>query len=65
MGKRLVYVHMGFESVYEQDRRIAIDKGGVVSTRTIDNRGKEYATREGVARAFLEGRSTHPEDDGP
>ncbi len=41
-GKRLLYVHMGFGSVYEQEIHIKIRKGKVGKSRTIDNRGKEH-----------------------
>ena len=37
-GKLLKYVHMGFESVYEQDTLITIDQGRVISRQVIDNR---------------------------
>jgi hypothetical protein len=40
-GEELQYVHMGFGTVYEQEVHIKIENGVVVSTRTIDNRGKE------------------------
>lgn len=40
-GEILRYVHMGFETVYEQDLLIEIDKGVVVARRVIDNRGKK------------------------
>lgn len=41
-GERLLYVHMGFGSVYEEDVLVKIEKGAVVSTRVIDNRGKTH-----------------------
>jgi hypothetical protein len=45
-GERILYVHMGFGSVYEQELHIKIEKGEVVTTRVIDNRGKKYDERE-------------------
>lgn len=43
-GEQLKYVHMGFESIYEQELRIDILKGIVTGRRVVDNRGKR-ATR--------------------
>ncbi len=40
LGKRLVYVHMGFHSVYEQDLLIAVRAGKVEGERTVDNRNR-------------------------
>jgi hypothetical protein len=40
-GKCLHYVHMGFASVYEQEVHVQVEKGVVVGTRVIDNRGKD------------------------
>ena len=37
MGEILVYVHMGFGSVYEQELHIKVENGVVVMARTIDN----------------------------
>ena len=39
-GEQLQYVHMGFESVYEQEWRIDIRQGMVTGRRVIDNRGR-------------------------
>jgi hypothetical protein len=38
LGAQMEYVHMGYESVYEFDLLIVVEKGMVKSTRTIDNR---------------------------
>lgn len=38
-GEQLRYVHMGFSSVYEFERRISIENGLVTDERRIDNRG--------------------------
>ena len=45
-GKVLHYVHMGFGSVYEQEIHVKIEKGKVVKSRVIDNRGKDFDTWE-------------------
>jgi hypothetical protein len=37
-GAQLKYVHMGFESVYEEELRIQITNGVVASNRVINNR---------------------------
>src|SRR5262245_44052348 len=39
-GEMLEYVHAGFCSVYEQELHIKIEKGAVLTTYVIDNRGK-------------------------
>ena len=41
-GERLLYVHMGFGTVYEKEIHIKISKGVVIKTKTIDNRGKKF-----------------------
>jgi hypothetical protein len=40
-GKILMYVHMGFGSVYEEELHIRITRGVAVRKRLIDNRGKD------------------------
>lgn len=40
-GKQLQYVHMGFQSVYEQEQLIHIENGLVTSMTTIDNRAQQ------------------------
>jgi hypothetical protein len=37
-GKQIRYVHMGFESVYEEDTFIEVEGGVVAGTRVVDNR---------------------------
>jgi len=39
-GRMLHYVHMGFGSVYEKELHIKIEKGVVVKSHVVDNRGK-------------------------
>jgi hypothetical protein len=41
-GERLLYVHMGFGSVYEQEVHIKIENGRVMTTKVIDNRGRKH-----------------------
>jgi len=43
-GAQLVYVHMGFGSVYEEEVHIHVERGRVTGTRVYDNRGKENDT---------------------
>lgn len=38
LGKQMSYVHMGYQSTYEFDLLIVVEKGIVTSTTTIDNR---------------------------
>lgn len=38
VGERLQYRHMGYESIYEFDLILSVEKGKVVSTSTRDNR---------------------------
>ena len=37
-GELVEYVHMGFESVYEQELRVRVEGGVVAETLTVDNR---------------------------
>jgi len=39
-GKMLLYVHVGFGSVYEEELHLKIENGLVVETRVINNRRK-------------------------
>ncbi|MFA5138830.1 MAG: hypothetical protein WC728_06300 [Elusimicrobiota bacterium] len=39
-GEMLQYVHMGFETVFERVTVARIEKGVVVETRSVDNRGR-------------------------
>ena len=45
-GKQLQYVHMGYESKYEKELFIKIEKGKVVKEETVDNSVKEKAAPE-------------------
>ena len=44
-GEVLHYVHMGFETVYEQEIQVIIEKGMAVHSQVIDNRGKKFDSR--------------------
>ena len=39
-GEELRYVHMGFGTIHERDRYIAIKAGKVTNTKVVDNKGK-------------------------
>jgi hypothetical protein len=41
-GEMLLYVHMGFGSVFEQEVHVKIERGLVVKSRIIDNRNKKH-----------------------
>jgi len=40
-GDILHYVHMGFATVYKQELYVRIEKGVVVETKVVDNRGRD------------------------
>jgi hypothetical protein len=50
-GEELLYVHMGFGTVYEEEIHVKIEKGKVIRSRVIDNCGKTFSVWE------LEGRN--------
>ena len=56
-GELLEYVHMDFESVYEQELHIEIERGRVVNRTIIDNRGRKHDDWDNEVRL--------PEDDVP
>lgn len=64
-GNELLYVHMGFGSVYEEEIHIKIDKGIVVGTRIVDNRGKEYDEDAQAWRNLPGFENSFPGDDWP
>jgi len=61
-GAMLQYVHMGFGSVFEQEIHIKIEKGVVVRSRVVDNRGKEVDPG-GLAERNLPGRENRFDGD--
>jgi hypothetical protein len=62
-GKQLQYVHMGFGSVYEQEVHVKIERGVVVASRIIDNRGKEHDPEELGWKNLPGGENSFPGDD--
>jgi len=42
-GEELLYVHMGFGSVYEEEIHVKIENGVILKATVIDNRGKEHS----------------------
>jgi len=55
-GKRIHYVHMGFESIFEEDVIIYVDKGIVTNTEIIDNRYIKNLTRAEIEKIVRERR---------
>jgi hypothetical protein len=41
-GKELLYVHMGYGSVYERELHIRVERGRVTGRRVYDNRGGKF-----------------------
>ena len=41
-GENIIYVHMGFGSVYEKELHVKVENGVVTNTRIVDNRAKKY-----------------------
>ncbi len=62
-GELLVYVHMGFGSVYEQELHVRIIKGEVVASRIIDNRGQTFDRWDLGWRNMPGGENRFPGDD--
>ncbi len=52
-GKQLLYVHMGYGSVYEKELSLTIESGKVVREQVIDNTRKNLPTEEEQAREEL------------
>ena len=46
VGERLLYVHMGFGSVYENEIHIRIERARVMARRVYDNQGRTFDERE-------------------
>jgi hypothetical protein len=42
IGEMLLYVHMGFGSVYAREIHIRVERGHVTGRRIYDNRGKTF-----------------------
>ncbi len=54
LGEQILYVHMGFGSVYEQEMHVMVEHGIVKGRRVFDNREREH-DEEFLARANLPG----------
>ena len=62
-GELLEYVHMGFGSVYEEERHIKIENGLVVGEKTISNVGKRHERWELAKRNLPGMENSFPGDD--
>jgi hypothetical protein len=63
LGSLLLYVHMGFGSIYEGELHIRIVRGLVVGQRTIDNRGQQWSRWDLTVRNFPGGENHFDGDD--
>lgn len=41
-GEMILYVHMGYGSVFEEELHVKVEQGIVTATKVIDNRGKKH-----------------------
>ena len=65
-GEELTYVHMGFYTVTEFDDLIAIERGIVIASSTVDNRADpDPLARDDRIRAAMPGGMTRFVDDDP
>jgi hypothetical protein len=64
-GRILQSVHMGFGTVFEEELHIKIEKGRVIATRVIDNRGKEHDKWAIGSRNLPGDENRFPGDDEP
>lgn len=62
-GEMLLYVHMGFGSVYEQEIHVKIEQGVVVASRIMDNRGQMYDAWDLGRKNMPGGENRFPGDD--
>ena len=62
-GALLQYVHMGFGSVYEEEVHVRIERGQVVASHLVNNRGKKQDERELGWRNLPGGENRFPGDD--
>jgi hypothetical protein len=62
-GELLQYVHMGFGSVYEEEVHVKIERGQVIASRVINNRGKKHDGRELGWQNLPGGENRFPGDD--
>lgn len=61
-GEELRYVHMGFGSIYENDLFLEIEKGKLVSKRTVDNKETFRASSDADLRWMALGGGPKSED---
>lgn len=64
MGRRLLYAHMGFDSVYSKERRIAIEAGRVASDEIVDT-GAELRAAIAAEEALRAKLDVAEPGDGP
>jgi hypothetical protein len=66
-GNILRYVHMGYGSLYEQERFIQVTAGILMSERVLDNRGRSLPGETELMRQELENmeRETKEKPSGP
>lgn len=62
-GRMLRYIHMGFGSVFEEELHIKIERGVVISSRLLDNRGRENDDPELGLKNLPGGENRFPGDD--
>lgn len=53
-GKELLYVHMGYGSVYERDILLTVEKGRITRTKVIDNTKRRLPSALELERQELE-----------
>jgi hypothetical protein len=64
-GSMLLYVHMGFGSVYARELHLRIENGLVVESRLIDNTGKTFNETKLALDNLPGGENKFPGDDEP
>jgi len=63
-GKRLQYIHMGFQSVYEQDLYLIIEKGVLIAEHLVSNpHPPPVEVNQFAIPAFLRNREGYDWDD--
>jgi hypothetical protein len=62
-GRMLRYIHMGFGSVFEEELHVKIERGVVVSSRVLNNRGREHDDPELGLKNLPGGENRFPGDD--
>lgn len=62
-GKLIHYVHGGFESVYEGELHIRVERGVVVGRRTVDNTNKDVDVEGPIQQSFPGFLGRLPEDE--